>query len=119
MEIKNLNNSTFLDVMGDNPRNRILDFLISENGFDYTLKEIAEQSMVGYATIKRIWNHFVKNNLVRETRKIGKAVFYKYDDKSEMGKRIKEFYLDVLFAGVEPEKKLAVATVPKKVEVAA
>jgi hypothetical protein len=117
MEIKNLNNSTFLGVMGDTPRNRILDFMISENGFDYTLKEIAEQSNVGYATIKRIWNQFVKNNLVRETRKIGKAVFYKYDDKSEIGKRIKEFYLNILFAAAEPEKKTAVTA--KNIEVVA
>ncbi|MBL7100914.1 MAG: helix-turn-helix transcriptional regulator [Nanoarchaeota archaeon] len=110
MEIKNLNKSTFLDVMGDTPRNRILDFLISENGFDYTLKEIAENSKVGYATIKRIWNQFVKNNLVKETRRVGKAVFYKYDDKTNLGKKIKAFYLDILFASLEPDKRKAVKT---------
>lgn len=105
MELKNLDKSTFLAIMGDNPRNRILDFLISENGYDYTLKEIAENSKVGYATIKRIWEHFVNNDLVRETRRVGKAVFYKYDDKSELGKKIKKFYLDILFAALEPAER--------------
>lgn len=107
MELKKLDKSTFLGIMGDNPRNRILDFLISENGYDYTLKEIAENSKVGYATIKRIWKHFTVNNLVKETRRVGKAVFYKYDDKSELGKKIKKFYLDILFAALEPSERKA------------
>lgn len=123
MELKNLNKSTFLEVMGDNPRNRILDFLISENGFDYTLKEIAENSKVGYATIKRIWKQFVNNDLVKETRRIGKAIFYKYNDKSKLGKKIKIFYLDILFTALEPDKRKAVKkeleTERKTVEVAA
>ncbi len=123
MELKNLDKSTFLAIMGANPRNRILDFLISENGYDYTLKEIAENSKVGYATIKRIWKHFVSNDLVRETRRVGKAVFYKYDDKSELGKKIKKFYLDILFVALGPTKrktlKSEVKTERKVIEVAA
>ncbi len=108
MQLKNLNKSTFLEVMGDNPRNRILDFLISENGYDYTLKEIAENSKVGYATIKRIWKHFIANNLVKKTRRIGKAIFYKYNDKSELGNKIKKFYLDILFTALEPVERKAI-----------
>ena len=98
MELKSLDRSSFLDVMGDTPRNRILDFLISENGYDYTLKEIARESKVGYATIKRIWRPFVDHGLVRKTRKVGKAVFYKYDDRSFFGASIKKLYLDIIFA---------------------
>src|SRR3989338_8290846 len=105
MELKNLYRSSFLDVMGDTPRNRIFDFLISENGYDYTLKEIAENSKVGYATIKRLWVYFVNNGLVKETRRVGKAVFYKYNDKTELGKRIKSFYMDILFAALEPAER--------------
>ena len=57
MEIKSLKGpSSFLDIVGNSPRNRILDFLMGEIGYDFTLKEIAEKSNVGYATIKRIWN---------------------------------------------------------------
>src|SRR3989338_2713927 len=110
MELKNLDRSSFLDVMGDTPRNRILDFLISENGYDYTLKEIAENSKVGYATIKRIWKHFVSTGLVKETRRVVKAVFYKYNSKNELGEKIKKFYLDILFAALEPSKRKSLNT---------
>lgn len=103
MEIKDLHGSSFFDVMGDTPRNRILDFLISEAGFDYTLKEIAKNSRVGYATIKRIWHNFVELGLVKQTRKVGKAIFYKYDNATHYGKLFKQFYLDVIFAEANKE----------------
>ncbi len=108
MEVKNLNNSVFLEVMGVTPVNKIIDFLITNEDFDFTLKEIAEKSNVGYATIKRIWEHFIKTNLVKPTRKISKAVFYKYNSKNELAKKVKNFYLDILFTEIKqeaPEKK--------------
>ncbi len=114
MELKNLDKSTFLEVMGDNPRNRILDFLISENVYDYTLKEIAENSKVGYATIKRIWKHFVSTGLVKETRRVGKAIFYKYNYETELGEKIKKFYLDILFAVLEPSERKSLKSGVKK-----
>ncbi len=102
IEIKDLHGSSFFDVMGDSPRNRILDFLASD-AFDYTLKEIAKNSHVGYATIKRIWHHFIDLGLVKQTRKVGKAVFYKYDNTTPYGKLFKRFYLDIIISEAEKE----------------
>ena len=102
MEVKSLHGpSVFLEVMGDSPRNRILDFLLGEVGYDFTLKEIAKRSNVGYATIKRIWNHFVAAKLVKETRRIGKAVLYTYNIDSFNGKTLRKFYLNLLIEHVE------------------
>ncbi len=104
MEITNLDGpSKFLDIIGDSPRNRILDFLLGEISYDFTLKEIAQKSKVGYATIKRIWGDFVKSNLVRETRRVGKAIFYTYNNESHVGKAMRKFYLDVIVGEVEKE----------------
>ncbi len=105
MEIENLDNSVFLEIMGPTTRNRIIDFLITNEDFDFTLKEIAEGSYVGYATIKRIWEQFAKTNLIKPTRKVGKAVFYKYNSENELAKKIKNFYLDIVFTEIESEVK--------------
>ena len=107
MEIKSLEgNSRFLEVLGDNPRNRILDFLLGEITYDFTLKEIATKSKVGYATIKRIWNHFVKSELVKPTRRVGKAVFFTYNNESDSGKALRKFYLEIIFNEIEKEAKV-------------
>ena len=104
MEIKSLDGpSKFLEIMGNSPRNRILDFLLGEISYDFTLKEIAEKSNVGYATIKRIWKDFIKSDLVKSTRKVGKAIFYTYNKESENGKILRKFYLEIVFNEVEKE----------------
>lgn len=108
METKSLDGpSKFLDVLGDSPRNRILDFLLGETNYDFTLKEIAQKSRVGYATIKRIWSHFIKAKLVKSTRRVGKAVFYTYNKESHSGKALRKFYLEILFKEAEKEANLA------------
>jgi len=113
MEIKSLEGpSKFLEVLGDSPRNRILDFLLGEISYDFTLKEIATKSRVGYATIKRIWDNFVKSNLVKPTRRVGKAVFYKYNEESDVGKALRKFYLEIIFNEVEKEVRI-----PQKISV--
>lgn len=113
MEIKSLEGpSRFLEIMGDSPRNRILDFLLGEITYDFTLKEIAAKSKVGYATIKRIWNHFVKAKLVKPTRRIGKAVFYTYNKEGGSGKALRKFYLDIIFREVEKEVRI-----PQKISI--
>jgi len=107
MEIKSLDGaSKFLEVLGDSPRNRILDFLLGEINYDFTLKEIAIKSKVGYATIKRIWFNFVGAELVKETRRVGKAVFYTYNKDSKNGRALREFYLEIVFNEVEKEARI-------------
>ncbi len=104
MEVKSLEGSSkFLDVLGDSPKNRILDFLLGEVNYDFTLKEIAVKSRVGYATIKRIWQEFVSAKIVVPTRRVGKAIFYKYNKESNNGKALRRFYLDIIFEEVKKE----------------
>jgi len=108
MEVKSLDGpSKFLEVLGDSPRNRILDFLLGEINYDFTLKEIAIKSKVGYATIKRIWFNFVGAELVKATRRVGKAVFYTYDKDSRNGMALRKFYLDIVFNEAEKEARIS------------
>jgi hypothetical protein len=44
--------SAFLKVFGDSPVLRVVDFLIVNDGFDYSMTDIAQYSGVGYTTLK-------------------------------------------------------------------
>ncbi|MBS3106452.1 hypothetical protein J4419_02200 [Candidatus Woesearchaeota archaeon] len=106
MEITSLDGpSCFLDVLGDTPKNRVLDFLLGEMGYDFTLKEIAEKSGVGYASVRRMWPRIVASKVVKPTRRVGKAVFYEYDLSTKEGRALRNFYLEVLFKEAEKELK--------------
>ena len=99
------NKSVFLDVFGDTPINRILDFLVIHEEFDYSMKDIAENSGVGYATLKLFWPNLEKSKVVILTRTIGKAKLYRLNAKSKAVQRFKEFYWET--ARMQAEELLA------------
>ena len=76
MRIKK-NKSMFLEVFGDTPKLRVLDFLIENHFFDYPITEIAKQADVSYNSIKLFFNEWVKEGILIKTRKVGKSDYYK------------------------------------------
>ena len=44
--------SVLLEIFGDSPINRVLDFLIVFDRFDYSMADIAEKAGVSYSTMK-------------------------------------------------------------------
>jgi hypothetical protein len=69
--------SSFVKVFGDTPINRLWEFLIDSRGvFDYSMTDISEAAGISWNTLKDIFPYFVKNHIVRETRKIGRATMY-------------------------------------------
>ena len=71
------NDSIFVEVFGNNPIIRVLDFLITFADFDYPLTEIAKNSGVGYSTLQTFWSNLEKNHIVTKTRRVGKSDLYK------------------------------------------
>ena len=69
--------SVFIEVFGNNPIMKVLDFLITYQLFDYPLTEIAKNSGVGYSTLQTFWSNLEKNNIVVKTRRVGKSDMYK------------------------------------------
>jgi len=71
------NETVFIEVFGNNPITKVLDFLITFQLFDYPLTEIAKNSGVSYSTLQTFWDKLVKNRIVVKTRRIGKSDLYK------------------------------------------
>ena len=91
MEIKE-NKTIFLRTFGASPLLKVLDFLIVNEDFDYSMKDIAELSEVGYSTLKLFWNRLEKDRIVIQTRTVGKAKMYKLNLSNPLMKTFKEFY---------------------------
>ena len=67
----------FLEVFGNNPTMKVIDFLITYQLFDYPLTEIAKNSEVSYSNLQTFWNNLEKNNIVIKTRRVGKSDLFK------------------------------------------
>ncbi len=88
--------SIFLEKQGKNPKNRVLDFLITYSDLDYSLKEISKYSGAGYSTVKVLIKKLVKDKWVVATRKISKVKLYKLNVNNPEVKKFIEFYWEVI-----------------------
>ena len=95
--------SVFLEREGHGPKNKVLDFLIVAQDFDYSLKEIAKYSNVSYPCIKQLKKELIKGKWITLTRKVGKAQMYKLNVKNPVVKKFMDFYWAVVESAVEKE----------------
>ena len=95
------------DKQGASPKNKVLDFLITNSELDYSLKEIANYSGAGYSTIKILIKKLVKGKWIIPTRKISKVILYKLNTENPEVKIFIEFYWKVIEneLGIKEKKK--------------
>ena len=88
--------SLFLKKQGSNPKNKVLDFLITYSELDYSLKEIANHSEAGYSTVKILIKKLVNDRWIIPTRKISKIKLYKLNVNNPEVKKFIDFYWEVI-----------------------
>ena len=102
--------SIFIKVLGDTPKIRILNYLMRYRGLDYSMSDIARNSNVGWATLSRLWDEFIKFKIVLPTREIGKAKLFKLNEENTAVTELIEVYKKLLQQETEGyfEKKMKV-----------
>ncbi|MBI2128848.1 hypothetical protein HYU07_01280 [Candidatus Woesearchaeota archaeon] len=104
--------SVFLKEQGDSPKNRIWSFLIVHSEYDYSMKDIARYSEVGYTTLKRIFKEFREKKMVVQTRIVGKAKMYKLNFKNPIVTKFIDFYWAVVDSVVRRENAIKCRNFP-------
>lgn len=107
MHILMAEKSFFLQYLGDNPRIRVLDFLMDNFALDFSLPQIAQGSEVAYTTLIEILPKLLKQEIVVETRKIGKSKLYKINLENPVVKALFAIDMKLSEAAVQKEKILA------------
>jgi len=74
--------SVFIEVFGDYPLIRVIDFLLTFREFDYPLTEIAENSGIAWSTLHEIFPKLVELGIVTGTRQVGRAKLFKLNEKN-------------------------------------
>ncbi|MBI4044805.1 MAG: hypothetical protein HY392_03790 [Candidatus Diapherotrites archaeon] len=94
-----------LDFLGDNPNTRLLEFLITGREFDYSLTDMAKNAGIGWSTLHRILPRLLKQEIIIETREIGRAKLFKLNQKNEEVKKLTELYDSLLTKQLEEFKE--------------
>jgi len=79
--------SLLIQYLGDTPQLRIIDFFL-ENRSDYSKKEIIENIGISKTTFYKVWDELMKFDIVKETRRYGKAQLYTLNEKSPLIKKL-------------------------------
>jgi len=82
--------TSFAMVFGGSPIIKVIDFLIDNQEFDYSLTEIARGADVGWSTLHQFWPNLVKLKMVKKTRRIGRAELYKLNLENPIVKKLIE-----------------------------
>lgn len=98
--------TSFAIIFGGAPIVRVLDFLIDNQEFDYSLTEIAHKAEVGWTTLHQFWKDLVKLQIVRKTRRIGRAEMYKLNIENPLVKKIIEIDMLVSKQLIQKENEL-------------
>ena len=96
------NETIFIEVFGNNPITKVLDFLITFQLYDYPMTEIAKNSEVSYSTLQTFWDKLVRNNIVIKTRRVGKSDLFKLNTKNPAVRQLIKLDWN-LIKGVEQE----------------
>ena len=97
------NKTVFLEIFGESPILKVIDFLVVNEEFDYSMVDIAKFSGVGYATLKLFWNKLEKNKIITKTRNVGKAKMYKLNRDNLITAKFVEFYWSITKQSIRKE----------------
>ncbi|MBN2122361.1 winged helix-turn-helix transcriptional regulator [Candidatus Micrarchaeota archaeon] len=88
--------SVLIEYFGDTPIIRIIDFLLENRLFDYSKKQIIEETGMSKATFYRYWERIVEMELVKPTRSFGKTTLYKLNEANPVVDKIKELEMALI-----------------------
>lgn len=69
--------SAFLKYFGDSPIFRVIDFLIDNHIFDYSVTTVSKETNTAKKTVYKIFSRLLKNKCLIKTRIEGKNIMYK------------------------------------------
>ena len=102
--------SIFLDYVGDSPRMRVLQHFIEGRQFDYTLTDLLE-AHVSWGTLNTLVPKLVSIGIITPTRRVGRATLYKINQENTVAKQFIALY-DTL---IKKELRRVIALNKKKV----
>ena len=82
--------SLLLQLTGEMPLFKIIDFLVENKGMDFTKKDIAEGAEISKASLFNYWKELEKYTIVKTTRSFGKTKLFTLNAESPITKKILE-----------------------------
>lgn len=103
--------SLFKKAFGDNPKTRVLEFMLESKDKDYSISDIAEGAGIGRTTLFRIWQDLMKTEIIKQTRNIGNAKLFRLNTDNSFVRKLIGIFDELTISSEEKEKGKEKATV--------
>jgi len=91
------------DIFG-NAVARVLDFLIINEPFDYSLGEISQIVLIPIASLRKMIPVLVEKGLLEEIGKKSETKTFKLNEKSDLARSLRQYVLAKINIDIEREK---------------
>jgi len=95
--------SLLLQLTGEMPLFKIIDFLVENKGMDFDKSSIAEGADISRASLFNYWDELEKHEIVKVTRQFGKTKLYTLNSKSVITRKILELEKALISSALEKE----------------
>lgn len=69
--------SFFKEAFGNDPKVKLWDYLLDNDGLDFCKQEIAKECKMSRTTLDKLWGGLIKNKIIIMSRQVGRAVMFK------------------------------------------
>ena len=97
--------SLLLQLTGELPLFKIVDFLVENKGMDFDKTAIAEGADISRASLFNYWDELEKHGIVKVTRQFGKTKLYTLNSKNLITKKILELERALISNALEKDHK--------------
>src|SRR3989344_775037 len=101
--------SLLLNLTGDMPMFKIVDFLLDNKGMDFSKTDIAKGAEISRASLFNYWTEIEKHGIVKTTRSFGKTKLYTLNNKNPVTQKIIELEKTLISESLEKAKKKEIA----------
>jgi len=98
--------SLLLQLTGEMPLFRIIDFLVEHKEMDFSKSEIAKGAEISRASLFHYWYVLDTYGIVRITRRFGKAKLYTLNTNNVITKRILDLEKALISEALDKEQKI-------------
>ncbi|MBI2144751.1 hypothetical protein HYU18_00340 [Candidatus Woesearchaeota archaeon] len=93
--------SLLLNITGNTPLFKIIDFLLDNKGMDFSKSDIARGAEISRASLFNYWEEIEKHGIVRVTRSFGKTRLYTLNSKNPVTQKIIELERTLIAEAIE------------------
>ena len=97
--------SLLLGLTGEMPLFKIIDFLLENNGLDFSKLAIAKGSGISRASLFNYWKELESRGIVKVTRTFGKTKLYTLNAKSPITMKLIELEKVLITQALEKNQK--------------